>query len=52
MSISLCKLQEMLLVKLLEKGLMLGYPMIITKVFEGSFECGRMDIKLKVSDDR
>jgi len=42
----------MLSVKVLKKGLISGYPRIITKVFEGSFDGGRMDIKLEVSDER
>ena len=41
----------MLVVKFLEKGSILGYPMIITKVFESEFELSNANIKLKILND-
>jgi len=38
----------MVAVKLLEKELALGYPMIIAKVFESMFELDNANVKLDV----
>jgi hypothetical protein len=42
------KLEAPLPVELLEEGSMSGYAMIIAKAFEGHFELGNADVKLKV----
>jgi len=46
------KLQTTLTVKLFKEGSLLGYLMVIAKSFEGLFKGDRVNIKLKVSDDR
>ena len=43
------KLEAPLSVKFLEEGSASGYPMIIAKVFEGTFEGARGGFKLEVS---
>ena len=48
MGMASSKLETMLAVKLLEKGLASGYPMIIAKVFEGPFKLSDANVKLKV----
>jgi len=45
------KLEAALAVKLLEKGSTSGYPMIVAKVFEGTFEGAGGGFKLKVFDN-
>jgi len=39
------ELNTMLAVKLLEKGLISSYPIIIAKVFESMFELGNANVK-------
>ena len=39
------ELNTMLAVKLLEKGLISSYPIIIVKVFESMFELGNANVK-------
>jgi hypothetical protein len=51
MGISLGKLEATLPVKFLEKRSMSGYPMIVSKVFEGPFELSDANVKLKVLDN-
>ena len=51
MSMALGKLETTFAVKILEKGLTSGYPMIIAKVFEGMFELSNADVKLEVLDN-
>ena len=42
------KLEMTLAVKLLEKGSVSSYPMIIAKVFESMFELGNANVKPEV----
>jgi len=42
------KLEVVLAIKFLKERSSSGYPMIITKVFEGMFEGNGGDVKLKV----
>jgi hypothetical protein len=52
MSITLCKLEAMLPIKFLEKGLMSCYSMIIAKALETAFELSNANVKLKVLNNR
>jgi len=52
MDMASSKLEMMLVVKLLEKGLASGYPMIIAKVFESMFELDNANVKLEVLNNR
>jgi hypothetical protein len=51
MGMSLGKLEATLPIKFFEKRLMSGYPMIVSKVFEGQFELSDANVKLKVLDN-
>ena len=51
MSIPFSKLQSTLAIKLIEKGLTSGYPIIIAKTLTDLYECIGMNLKLKVSDN-
>jgi len=46
------KLEAMLAVKLLEKGLASSYLMIIAKVFESMFQLDNANVKLEVLNNR
>jgi len=52
MDMASSKLEMMLVVKLLEKGLASGYPMIIAKVFKSMFELDNANVKLEVLNNR
>jgi len=51
MSIPFSKLQSTLAIKLIEKGLTSGYPIIIAKTLTDLYECVGMNLKLEVSDN-
>jgi hypothetical protein len=51
MRMVLGKLEMMLLVEILEKGLASGYLMIVAKVFKSVFVLGNANVKLEVLND-